>query len=144
MLNITTYTDLLTCVTAAPRPPQRRQRCGHPACSPECGGRHTPGWQLLHDQRGPVSIAQPPPNKDPLNFDLSLSVISPTLCYHLNRPRPRRYVQLVNGVLTHVAVQPSPPASITYSQPQFQTQQVSTVTLSYPFLSIFLLTSPLL
>merc|ERR1719195_2547476 len=34
-----------------------------------------------------------------------------------------QYVQLVNGVLTHVAVQPSPPASITYSQPQFQTPQ---------------------
>ena len=31
-----------------------------------------------------------------------------------------QYVQLVNGVLTHVEFQPSPPQSVTYSQPHFQ------------------------
>ena len=31
-----------------------------------------------------------------------------------------QYVQLVNGVLTHVQMQPSPPQSIVYSQPNFQ------------------------
>ena len=33
-----------------------------------------------------------------------------------------QYVQLVNGVLTHVEFQPSPPQSVTYSQPQFQVE----------------------
>ena len=31
-----------------------------------------------------------------------------------------QYVQLVNGVLTHVQMTPSPPQSIVYSQPNFQ------------------------
>ena len=31
-----------------------------------------------------------------------------------------QYVQLINGVLTNVEFQPSPPPSVVYSQPQFQ------------------------
>ena len=43
------------------------------------------------------------------------------------------YVQLVNGILTNVEFQPSPPASVTYSQLQFSEQNLPPTSLNtYP------------